>query len=166
MIPLTPTALAEAAANLYDGTLGDGLADLRRMPSTVIDEGPQRTLRRYHPIEGTRQRRAPVLLVPPLAAPAICFDLRRGCSVAEHLLQAGRPTYLVDYGEIEYADRGLGLEHWIEDVVPTAIRAASEDAGGKPVQVVGWCLGGILALLALAHARPVTPRHCRSPRSR
>ena len=34
MIPLTPTALAEAAANLYDGTLGGGLADLRRMPST------------------------------------------------------------------------------------------------------------------------------------
>ena len=97
----------------------------------------------------------PVLLVPPLAAPAICFDLRRGCSVAEHLLRGGRPTYLVDYGEIEYADRNLGLEHWIEDVVPTAIRAASADAGA-PVQVVGWCLGGILALLALA-ADPKLP---------
>ena len=34
-------------------------------------------------------------------------------------------SYLVDYGEIEYADRNLGLEHWIEDVVPTAIRTAS-----------------------------------------
>ena len=153
MIPLTPGALAEAAANLYDGTLGGGLADLRRMPSTVIDEGPQRTVRRYHRLEGTTRKRAPVLLVPPLAAPAICFDLRRGCSVAEHLLQGGRPTYLVDYGEIEYADRGLGLEHWIEDVVPKAIRAASEDARGRPVQVVGWCLGGILALLALAADR-------------
>jgi polyhydroxyalkanoate synthase len=150
VIPLTPTALAEAAANLYDGTLGDGLADLRRMPSTVIDHGPQRTVRRYHPLEGTRQRRRPVLLVPPLAAPAICFDLRRGCSWPSTCCWAGRPTYLVDYGEIEYADRALGLEHWIEEVVPKAIRAASEDAGGRPVQVVGWCLGGILSLLALA----------------
>jgi polyhydroxyalkanoate synthase len=153
MIPLTPTAFAEAAANLYDGVLGVGLADLRRMPSTVIDEGPQRTVRRYHPNEGAPRRRgigpAPVLLVPPLAAPAICFDLRRGCSVAEHLVQGGRPTYLVDYGEIEYADRALGLEHWIEEVVPRAIRAASEDAGGRRVHVVGWCLGGILTLLAL-----------------
>jgi polyhydroxyalkanoate synthase len=156
VIPLTPTALAEAAANLYDGTLGDGLADLRRMPSTVIDEGPQRTLHRYHPVEDVPRKRAPVLLVPPLAAPAICFDLRRGCSVAEHLLHGGRPTYLVDYGVIEYADRNLGLEHWIEDVVPTAIRAASADAGGQPVQVVSWCLGGILALLALA-AEPELP---------
>jgi polyhydroxyalkanoate synthase len=153
VIPLTPTAFAEAAANVYDGTLGDGLADLRRMPSTVIDEGPQRTVRRY---AGGTKRRRPVLLVPPLAAPAICFDLRRGCSVAEHMVQGGRPTYLVDYGEIEYADRALGLEHWIEDVVPNAIRAASEDAGGRPVQLVGWCLGGILSLLALA-ADPSLP---------
>ena len=122
----------------------------------MIDEGPQRTVRRYHPLEGTRQRRQPVLLVPPLAAPAICFDLRRGCSVAEHLLRAGHPTYLVDYGEIEYADRELGLEHWIEEVMPKAIRAASEDAGGRPVQLVGWCLGGIMSLLALA-ADPALP---------
>jgi len=157
VIPLTPRGLANAAANVFDGMLGDGLADLRRMPSTVIDEGPQRTVRRFHPVEaGSRRRRrgAPaVLLVPPLAAPAVCFDLRRGCSVAEHLILGGRPTYLVDYGEIEFADRALGLEHWIEDVVPRAIRAASEDAGGRPVQVVGWCLGGILSVLALAADR-------------
>jgi polyhydroxyalkanoate synthase len=91
-----------------------------------------------------------VLLVPPLAAPAICFDLRRGCSLAEHLVRGGRPTYLVDYGAINYADRNLGLEHWIEDVVPAAVRAVSEDAGGRPVLLVGWCLGGILSLLALS----------------
>jgi len=160
VIPVSPRALANAAANVFDGMLGDGLADLRRMPSTVIDEGPQRTVLRYHPVDaGARRRRggaAPVLLVPPLAAPAVCFDLRRGCSVAEHLLLGGRPAYLVDYGEIEFADRALGLEHWIEDVVPNAIRAASEDAGGGPVQIVGWCLGGILSTLALA-ADPALP---------
>ena len=154
MIPLTARAFAEAAANLYDGMLGEGLADLRRMPSSVIDEGPQRTVHRYHPVEaaptGRRAASLPVLLVPPLAAPAICFDLRRGCSVAEHLVLGGHPTYLVDYGEIEFADRALGLEPWSDDVVPRAIRAASEDAGGRPVGVVGWCLGGILSLLALA----------------
>src|SRR3954447_11353520 len=136
--------------------LGDGLADLRRMPSTVIDEGPQRTMRRFHPVEAGSPRRgrgAPVLLVPPLAAPPPWFPPPRGCSVAEHLVLGGRPTYLVDYGEIEFADRGLGLEHWIEEVVPLAIRAVAEDAGGGPLQVVGWCLGGILSVLALAAER-------------
>jgi polyhydroxyalkanoate synthase len=139
--------VAEAAGNLYSTTLGGGLADLRRMPATVIDRGPQRTVSRY---ESDRRRRgAPVLLVPPLAAPAICFDLRRGCSLAEHLVVGGRRTYLLQYGEIEYGNRNLGLEHWIEDVIPTALRAAAHDAG-RPVRVIGWCLGGIMALLAHA----------------
>jgi polyhydroxyalkanoate synthase len=136
-----------ATSNLYRTTVGGGLADLRRMPSTVIDSGPQRTLSRYD--SSRRRRGAPIILVPPLAAPAICFDLRRGCSVAEHLVVKGRRTYLLEYGDINYADRDLGLEHWVEDVIPTAIRAAAEDAG-RPVHAIGWCLGGILALLAHA----------------
>src|SRR6185503_3401144 len=94
-------------------------------------------------------RGAPVLLVPPLAAPALCFDLRRGCSLAEHLVVTGRRTYLLEYGAIEYGDRDLGLEHWIEDVIPAAVRAAAQDAG-RPVRMVGWCLGGIMSLLAHA----------------
>jgi polyhydroxyalkanoate synthase subunit PhaC len=138
---------AAAASNLYATTIGGGLADLRRMPATVIDSGPQRTVSRYD--SSRRRRGAPLLLVPPLAAPAICFDLRRGCSLAEHLVVKGRRTYLLEYGQIEYGDRGLGLEHWVEEVIPAAIRAAAEDAG-RPVHAIGWCLGGILTLLAHA----------------
>jgi polyhydroxyalkanoate synthase len=145
----TPAAVAAAAGNLLGATVRGGLADMRRMPATAIDRGPQRTVSRYEP-EGRRRGVAPVLLVPPLAAPATCFDLRRGCSLAEHLVQGGRRTYLLDYGRIEFADRSLGIEHWVHDVIPTALRAVSEDAGGRDVRIVGWCLGGIMALLAHA----------------
>jgi polyhydroxyalkanoate synthase subunit PhaC len=146
----TPAHALGGAVNLFDATAGGGLADTRRMPSTLIDEGPLRRVHRYLPLGrgGRRSSSLPVLLVPPLAAPAICFDLRRGCSLAERLLRHGRETYLVDYGPVRFSDRSLGLEHWIDDVIPKAVRAASEDAGGRPVQLVGWCLGGILALLA------------------
>jgi polyhydroxyalkanoate synthase len=146
----SPETVGSAAANVFDAIFRGGLADLRRMPKTLIDEGPQRALYRYLPVETAPHDEPgkPVLLVPPLAAPAICFDLRRGCSVAEHLLQGGREVYLLDYGQIEYADRNLGLEHWVEEVIPEAIRRVSEDSGGRPVQLVGWCLGGIMALLA------------------
>jgi polyhydroxyalkanoate synthase len=146
-----PGWVAEAAANLYDAATRGGVADLRRMPAALIDHGPQRNLYRYLKVEqATPRESAPVLLVPPLAAPAFCFDLRRGCSLAEHLLLAGRETYIVDYGEIEFSDRSLGLEHWLEDVLPRAVEAASADAGGRPLRLIGWSLGGILALLAHA----------------
>jgi polyhydroxyalkanoate synthase subunit PhaC len=151
----SPRDALTAAGNLFDATVGGGLADTRRMPSSLIDEGPLRRVHRYLPLGRAARRSSslPILLVPPLAAPAICFDLRRGCSVAEHLLRRGHETYLVDYGRVRFSDRSLGLEHWIEHVIPNAVRAVSEDAGGRPVQLVGWCLGGILALLA----------HCADP---
>ncbi len=42
------------------------------------------------------------------------------------------------------------MEHWIDEVVPAAIREVSAHAGGRPVHVIGWSLGGIFALLTAA----------------
>jgi polyhydroxyalkanoate synthase len=148
LIP-SPERVAHAAANTFDMVFKGGVADLRRTPARIIDEAPKRTIFEYLPTED-RRRHLPVLLVPPLAAPTICFDLRRGCSMAEHLLGLGHPTYLLEYGSIAFSDRDLGLEHWVQDLIPTAIEKVSAHCGGQPVQVVGWCLGGIMALLALA----------------
>src|SRR3954453_23439380 len=149
----------DAAANLWDmSPLGPGLADRTPTPSSVVDSGPQRTVRRYR-LPRAPTAHSPVLLVPPLAAPARCFDLRRGCSVAEHLISLGYPTYLVDYGPIGFGDRQLGLEHWVEDVIPRAVETVRADAGGDcEVQVVGWGLGGIMSLLSVARddALPVS----------
>src|SRR3954463_1717353 len=141
----------DAAANMWDmSPFGPGLSDRTPTPSSVIDIGPQRTVHRYK-LPRSASAHSPVLLVPPLAAPARCFDLRRGCSVAEHLISLGYPTYLVDYGAIAFSDRQLGLEHWVEEVIPQAVEAVRADAGGDcEVQVVGWCLGGIMSLLSVA----------------
>jgi polyhydroxyalkanoate synthase len=141
--------VTRSAANVWDMTVGPGLADRTPTRSHVIDEGPQRIVRRFRPTRRARWH-APVLLVPPLAAPASCFDLWRGCSLAGHLVAAGYPTYLVDYGSIAFSDRQLGLEHWVDDVIPSAVEVVSDDAGELPVHLVGWCLGGIMSTLAAA----------------
>lgn len=151
-------AAVDAAANLLDLALGNQLLDLTPARSVVVDKGPQRTVRRYegHRSRG-RRRRAPVLLVPPLAAPISCFDLHRGASLARHLTRVGYPTYVVDYGPISFGDRALGLEHWVDGVIPDAVSAVANDAGEGPLHVVGWCLGGIMSALAFAahHDLPV-----------
>lgn len=148
-----PETVIDSAVTGWDLLFGPGVADLTRTPSSIIHEGPQCTVHRYRSRRRARSDRAPVLFVPPLAAPSTCFDLRRSCSLAEHLTALGYPTYLVDYGPIAFSDRALGLEHWVEDVIPTAVRVVSEDAGDVPVQPVGWCLGGILTLLTAAGDR-------------
>ncbi len=145
-----PDQIVSAAANVAHKMLYGGLADLRPMPRTLIDEGTLREVYHYRPRGTAREQGDPVLLVTPLAAPALCYDLRRGCSLVEHFVTSGRPTYLVEYGEVSFANRNLGMEHWVDEVVPTAIREASAHAGGRPVHVVGWSLGGIFALLTAA----------------
>jgi polyhydroxyalkanoate synthase len=145
-----PDQVASAASNVAHKMLYGGLADLRPMPRTLIDDGPLREVYHYRPQKQVRTTGDPVLLVTPLAAPATCFDLRRDCSLVEHFVKAGRPTYLVEYGEISFRDRNLGMEHWVDEVVPEAIRVVSEHAGGRPVHVIGWSLGGIFATLVAA----------------
>ena len=145
-----PEQVASAASNVAHMVLYGGLADLRPMPRTLIDDGPLREVYHYRPQKTTRETGDPVLLVTPLAAPAICYDLRRDCSLVEHFIHKGRPTYLVEYGDISFKNRNLGLEHWVDEVVPEAIKTVSEHAGGRPVHVIGWSLGGIFAALAAA----------------
>lgn len=151
------TALTtQAARNAWAiSPLGDGIEKYDGVPTTVVYERPHRTLLRYDgppAAEGTR----PVLLVPPLAVSIRCYDLRPGQSLAAHLLGTGRSAYVIDYGEITFADRAMGFEDWIDDILPTAVEAVSLAHGNSEVDVVGWSLGGTMSLL-MAAAHPDLP---------
>ncbi|QSR29655.1 alpha/beta hydrolase [Nocardioides sp. S5] len=145
-----PDQLVAAAGNVAHTVLYGGLADLRPMPRTLIDDGELREVYHYRPDRDVPATGDPVLLVTPLAAPALCFDLRRGCSLVEHLVSQGRPTYLVEYGQVSFKNRSLGVEHWVDEVLPDAVRAVHEHSGGRGVHLVGWSLGGIFTLLVAA----------------
>ncbi|MFP5070486.1 alpha/beta hydrolase [Pseudonocardia nantongensis] len=144
--------LVDAVANTWDRTVVGRLADLRRMPRDAVVGSPAGILYRYRPLSGVDPSGgAPVLLVPPLGAPDFAYDLRRGCSLVEHLLLEGRTVYLVDYGPMSFGDRSLGIEHWVDELIPRAVRQVADDEGAD-AHLVAWSLGGIFALLAVAAA--------------
>lgn len=134
--------------------LGRGIESHRQSPSTVLYDDPHRQLRRFD--RNTPPTGNPVLLVPPLAVPAYCYDLRPGQSLAAHLIETGRQPYVIDYGTMTFADRGMGFEDWIDDILPTAIERISQEHNGAPVDIVAWSLGGTLSLLT-AGAHPELP---------
>jgi polyhydroxyalkanoate synthase len=152
LIP-SPKDFQHAAENVVDRVLHGRLADVTPLPAVVIDDGPQCHVTRF---EGGPHKGEAVLFVPPLAAPAYVYDMRRGNSFAEDLVSRGRATYLVDYGPITFAERHLGFEYWVRIVLPRAINAVSRDAGGRPVHLISWSLGGVLASLAVAD-QPTLP---------
>ncbi|MCL2542484.1 MAG: alpha/beta hydrolase [Nocardioidaceae bacterium] len=153
---LSRSTLSRAARNAWAiSPLGEGIEKYDGIPTTVVYDQPHRRLLRYDgppATEGTR----PVLLVPPLAVSIRCYDLRPGQSLAGHLVGSGRPAYVIDYGEIGFADRAMGFEEWIDDILPNAIDAVSLMHGNTEVDVVGWSLGGTMSLLTAA-AHPGLP---------
>ncbi|WP_183094485.1 alpha/beta hydrolase [Nocardioides stalactiti] len=146
--------LMTAARNAWAvSPLGAGIESYPGLPAEVVYDEPHRELRRYCPEVRVPQGR-PVLLVPPLAVSTRCYDLRPGQSLAGHLVESGRATYVIDYGAITFADRAMGFEDWVDEILPTAIMTVSALAGGLPVDVVGWSLGGTMSLLtAASHPR-------------
>ncbi|MEE2059270.1 alpha/beta hydrolase [Rhodococcus artemisiae] len=144
--------VSKAAHNAWSLFVADGVAEPHRTPSVVVGDGPHRTLRRFGPEDAGD----PVLLVTPLAASPTCFDLMPEQSLAAYLVGLGRSVFLIEYGEMTDDDRDLGLEYWIDDVLPEAIHRVAELSGGRKVDIVAWSIAGSLTLLTSA-AHPELP---------
>ena len=133
---------------------------------TVLAERPHFRLLRYGSdaqLAAARDAGAvPVLLVPPLAVPPSCYDLAPGTepknSVVEFLLASGTIPYVVDFGDMGFADRDLGFEEFFDHLVPDAITGAVGDfaSGSDAVDLLAWSLGGTLSFLTAA-AHPELP---------
>ncbi|MFT4299668.1 MAG: alpha/beta hydrolase [Aeromicrobium sp.] len=141
------TLLRSARTAWAISPLGPGVEPVHETPSTVLYEKPHALVRRIAP--AAAQSGNPVLLVTPLAVPVSCWDLRPGQSLAAHLAST-RPTYTIDYGDITFADRAMGFEHWVDGILPEAVRRIA-DEHDAPVHLVGWSLGASMSLMLGAH---------------
>ncbi len=94
----------------------------------------------------------PVLLVPSLVNRAQILDLTPRRSLVRFLAGHGVRPLLVDWGAPGTDERRFTLTDYIASRLGAALDAAVEAFGG-PIAVVGYCMGGLLAL-ALAQQRP------------
>ena len=95
---------------------------------------------------------APVLVVPSLINRAYILDLAEGRSLLRFLAGAGFRPLLVDWGAPDTRERGFSLGDYIAGRLEKAL-AVARRLGGGAVDVVGYCMGGLLAV-ALAGRRP------------
>ena len=127
-----PDQVVSAAGNVAHTLLYGGLADLRPMPRTLIDDGELREVYHYRPAATAREQGDPVLLVTPLAAPALCFDLRQHRDGQRPQVE----RVLADLAD-DHEDED-GVDHVHVDVhagsVPPGTPAERRPVGGSP----GW----------------------------
>ncbi len=94
---------------------------------------------------GAESTRVPVVFVPSLINPPAVLDLSESRSMLRHMAAAGHDAYLVDWGSPEPADAALGLAEHVADRLMPLLAALP-----RPPILVGYCLGGSLALGAAA----------------
>jgi len=138
-------ASVKAGANVGERVFRGRFADTRLSPHTVVLDEPHCQVRRHDPAD--RAHTTPIVLVPPLGGSARVYDIRRGASMAQALADAGFRVYVLDYGSIGMADRNLDLAAFVDGYVARAVEVASDDCGGVPVVLGGWCAGGIFTAL-------------------
>lgn len=131
-----------------------------RTPYEVIHRKGLLSVRRYPPLtEATiqvgdelrpvrlRRHRVPVVLVPPLAADPLNFDLLPNRSLVRFLLARGFRVYLLDFGSPELDHSHLGLADYTTRMLPEALAAVRKDSGEQELSLLGYCLGGLFCLI-------------------
>lgn len=119
-------------------------------PPAVWQEGSTRLL--DYGADAGASGGPPLLLVPSLINRAYILDLTERRSLARSLAAAGFRPLLVDWGEPGADERAFTLSDYIAGRLRNALAAAT-DLAGRPVSVIGYCMGGLLAL-ALVQRNP------------
>ncbi|HEY3916887.1 MAG TPA: alpha/beta fold hydrolase [Stellaceae bacterium] len=115
-------------------------------PPVLWQDGTTRLLD-YRPRGGP-----PVLVVPSLINRAYILDLAPGQSLLRHLSAQGLRPLLVDWGAPAEDERRFDIGAYIVERLEPAAEVARQASGAVPA-VLGYCMGGNLAL-ALAARRP------------
>lgn len=102
----------------------------------------------------------PVVLIPSLVNSHHILDLTERTSLARFLAARGHDPWLVDWGHPDSGDKDLDIAGHIEQRLLPMLRSI-----GRPAVLVGYCLGGTIALAsaqlmkAAAVATIATPWH-------
>jgi polyhydroxyalkanoate synthase len=112
---------------------------------TIYKKG---TLQLYHyRPQSSEIYRTPVVLVMSLVSRYYILDLTPGQSFVEFLVKQGYDVYLIDWGIPRPEDSRLRLEDYVLDFMPDCIARIGADSGEPDLSMIGYCMGGMLAVL-------------------
>lgn len=124
------------------------LPPVGRTPHVVVHAENKWRLLRFG--DTTRSQSEPILLVPSLINRWYVLDLVPGRSLVEYLVEQGHDVFVLDWGAPGPEDRFLSFDDLIGRALGRALRKSARAAGTEKVHVLGYCMGGTLALIHAA----------------
>lgn len=125
-----------------------GLPAVGETPHSVVWTENKWRLRRFAPERPKYAR--PVLLVPSLINRWYVLDLGHGRSLIEWLVAQGHEVYCIDWGTPGDEDRYLTWDDIGGRYVGRAVRLCARASRTGDVHVLGYCLGGTIAVAYVA----------------
>ncbi|WP_413874490.1 PHA/PHB synthase family protein [Albidovulum sp.] len=128
--------------------------DLATTPGKVIFQNTLMQLIHYAPMTATQKKR-PLLIVPPWINKFYIFDLKPENSMVRYLLEQGHSVFLISWVNPTRDHAEMSFEDYMRLGPLAALDAMEAATGEKKVDILGFCIGGILvtATAALLAAR-------------
>jgi polyhydroxyalkanoate synthase len=93
----------------------------------------------------------PIVCSPPWINKYYVMDLAPGRSFIEHAVKSGFTVFAISYRNPDASMAGVTMDDYLRQGLLTAIQEARELTGAERVNIVGLCLGGTLAGIALGY---------------
>ncbi|UUM27690.1 alpha/beta fold hydrolase [Acinetobacter colistiniresistens] len=135
-------------ANATDRILrGPQLALSGRTPFDIVYQREIISLRHYTVATNSSvKHRIPLVIVPPLAANMLIYDLFPSRSLVGYFLAQGFDVYLIDWGTPSLRQAKYNLGTYVKTFMPDFIEKIRAHSGQQQLSLYGWSLGGALSL--------------------
>jgi polyhydroxyalkanoate synthase len=129
-----------------------------KTPYSVIYKNDLVSLRHYsaealEAAEGqfiNKKHKTPLVIVPPLAANTLIYDLFPNRSFIRYFLNQGFDVYLIDWGAPSLKQTKYHLGTYIQKLMPEFVQQVREHSGQQQISLHGWSLGGVFSIIYTA----------------
>ena len=123
--------------------------DIATTPGEVVYQNDLMQLIHYRS-STPKQRKLPLLITPPCINRFYIFDLQPEQSMVRWLLDQGQDVYIISWVNPGPDLSAIGFEDYVRKGCLQAADIAAEISGTEQVNLVGYCIGGLIASIATA----------------
>ena len=128
--------------------------ELAATPGKVVYRNRLMELIQFEP-QTDEVHEIPILVSPPWINKYYIMDLSPGRSLLEWAVQHGHTVFVISYRDPDESMADVGLDDYLELGNLAALDVVQDITGAEKVNLVGLCLGGLMATIAgaMLHAR-------------